>query len=619
MCSLLGELSFNHHLSDQETFLRLNRLAARRGPDFAGYARVDAYCQLGHNRLSILDLSANANQPISSPSGRYHLVFNGEIYNHEEIRERLPKNFYRFKGNSDTETLIVAFDHFGVEPVVEWCDGMFALGVYDQKERQLWLARDFAGIKPLFFGLNAQRIVFASQYDQIASHPAFADEVVDPEVLKLYLEQHFLPAPFGLLNKTGQVEPGEIIRIDSDGNTCKRRYWELPNDTIPTFFDRQQALVILEDALHASAKAELLSDVPLGAFLSGGIDSPLVCYFAQQHTAQRLKAFSIGSDSKVHDESADAATYAKLMDLQHHLEQMRAQEAADMFAAVSNALHEPMADFSIIPTYLVSKLARQEVTVALSGDGGDELFFGYERFWSIAKNIRWQGLPYSVKYLAYGTDRVFGKNKHINSGVLLPSQGWAHRGLHSRFPLELMDAIAPAIKNIPTPPDFKVYDYPLTDNLPQLLRDMRRAEFYGMMQKTLRKVDLASMENSLEVRVPLLKKSFIEMALQIDPFLSYGPNQKKQLLKDLLKQKLPQSPIDNRKRGFTIPLSGWLRQQLKEPVGNVLLNQDHLHAFGFQAKAVQKMWEEHQAGVRDHKWPIFTLYALFKWQEQLGK
>ncbi len=619
MCGILGEISFNHHLSDQEIFLRLNRLAARRGPDFAGYARVDAHCQLGHNRLSILDLSANANQPISSPSGRYHLVFNGEIYNHEEIRERLPKGFHQFKGNSDTETLIMAFDHFGVEPVVEWCDGMFALGVYDQKERQLWLARDFAGIKPLFFGLNEQRIVFASQYDQIVAHPAFAHEPVDPAVLKLYLEQHFLPAPFGLLQGTGQLHPGEIMRVDIDGGVQRRRYWELPTDTTPTIFEWQQALAFLEDAINAATKAELLADVPLGAFLSGGIDSPLVCYFAQQHTSHALKAFSIGSDSKVHDESADAKTYASLMDLQHHLEHMQAQEAADMFSAVSNALHEPMADFSIIPTYLVSQLARREVTVALSGDGGDELFFGYERFWSIAKNIRWQGLPYGVKYLAYGTDRVFGKNRHVNSGVLLPSQGQAHRGLHSRFPAQLMDAIAPAIKNIPAPSDFRVYDYPLTGNLPQLLRDMRRAEFYGMMQKTLRKVDLASMENSLEVRVPLLKKSFIEASLQIDPFLSYGADQKKQLLKDLLRQKLPQSPIDNRKRGFTIPLSSWLRQQLKEPIGDVILNRNDLQNWGFDCEMVQKMWQEHQSGNHDHKWPIFTLYALLKWREQLRK
>jgi asparagine synthase (glutamine-hydrolysing) len=614
MCGILGEFSFRGQLTDQERFLRINRMSARRGPDHRGYSCLDPHCQLGHNRLSILDLSENAHQPMVSPSGRYHIVFNGEVYNHQEIRDRLPRDFYRFKGHSDTETLIVAIECFGFDKVIEWADGMFALGVYDQRERQLCLARDFSGIKPLFYGLDAERIVFASQYDQIAAHPAFADRPIDPQVLKLYLEQHFMPAPFGLLKDTFQVLPGEILRIQLDGKPRKRRYWEFPAVTEPSVFEPKQALETLEVAFAESVRAELLSDVPLGAFLSGGIDSPLVCYFSQQQSAERLRAFTIGSDSAIHDESEDASTYARLIGMQHHLERMDSADAAHIFAEVTRALHEPLADFSIIPTYLVSNLARRDVTVALSGDGGDELFFGYERFGSIAKNIRWQGWPYALKYLFYGTDRVMFKNKHINSGVLSPTQGQGHRGLHSRFPKELMRLIAPGLSSVATPAEYDVYDYKMTSNVRELLGHMRKAEFYGMMQKTLRKVDLASMENSLEVRVPMLKKSLIEASLKIDPLLSFGAGRKKQLLKDLLMKKLPESPIDERKRGFTIPLRGWLREQLREPVAAALLNNDRLTDLGFDPGQVRRMWSAHQSGERDNKWPIFTLYSLLTWR-----
>ncbi len=614
MCGILGEFIFKGVLTEPERFRRLSQMSARRGPDHQGYTRVDAQCQLAHNRLSILDLSANAHQPMASPSGRYHVVFNGEVYNHQDIRNRLPRDFHQFRGNSDTETLVVAIEYLGIEPVIEQADGMFALGVYDQRERQLWLARDFAGIKPLFFGMNAERLVFASQYDQIAAHPAFAKAPVDPAVLKLYFEQHFLPAPFGLLKNTHQLQPGEIIRIHQDGQAHKRRYWELPTLVEPAVFDQRQALEALEATLADSVRQELLADVPLGAFLSGGIDSPLVCYFAQQQATEKLKAFSIGSDSAIHDESADAATYARLLGVEHHVEHMNAQDAATILTEVSRALHEPMADFSLIPTYLVSKLARRAVTVALSGDGGDELFLGYERFGSIAKNIRWQGLPYALKYLLYGTDRVFFKNRHVNSGVLMSTQGQAHRGLHSRFPQDLMGQLAPDLAPVLTPAEYDVYNYGPTGNLNALLGQMRKAEFYGMMQKTLRKVDLASMENSLEVRVPLLKKSFIEASLKIDPLLSVGGGRKKQLLKDLLKHKLPKSPIDNRKRGFSIPLSAWLRKQLRDPFESVLLNHDRLTDWGLDPKAVSRMWDAHQSGTQDYKWPIFTLYSLLTWK-----
>ena len=614
MCGILGELVISGaSLTEQDVFHDILARSQRRGPDAYGVQRIDGRCQLGHNRLSILDLSPLANQPMVSPSGRYWLVYNGEVYNHAELRkwvgdERL------FRGTSDTESLSVAIDRYGVPAVIERCDGMFAIGVYDRRERCLWLARDFAGIKPLFYAFNGRRLVFASQYDQVTAFPEFRDAPVEPSYLRLYLEQHFMPAPFGLHRGTGQLRPGELMRVDEDGRITRTRFWEFPAHVEATVKEQEEALALVEAELEAATRAELMSDVPLGAFLSGGIDSPLVCYFARRNVDWKLKAFSIGSDSPVHDESEDAVAYARLIGVEHHLERMDSSHAAAVMERVSESLHEPMADFSIIPTWLVSNLARREVKVALSGDGGDELFFGYERFWSIGKNIRFQGWPYPLKYLLYGLDRIFGGNRHINSAVLTPSQGPAHQGLHSRFDGAWLERLFPDLKNVPLPEEYDTYTYPLTRNIDELLGHMRKAEFYGMMQKTLRKVDLASMDNSLEVRVPFLKKSFIEAAIKIDPWLSYGPGRKKELLKDLLRRQLPDAPIDNRKRGFSVPLGKWMREQLRAQIEAMLLDTDQHAEWGVASPALQQMWAAHLHGKRDYKWPLFTIYALLRWK-----
>ena len=612
MCGILGELIIGGgSLTELPVFEEILARSRRRGPDAQGVQQIDGCCQLGHNRLSILDLSPQANQPMVSPSGRYWLVYNGEVYNHQELRawvndERL------FRGTSDTESLCVAMDRYGVPAVIERCDGMFALGVYDRQTRCLWLARDFAGIKPLFYAFNGRRLVFASQYDQVMAFPEFRDEPVEPAFLRLYLEQHFMPAPFGLHRGSGQLRPGELMRVDENGRITRTRFWEFPARVQASVQEQEEALELVEAELEAATRAELMSDVPLGAFLSGGIDSPLVCYFARRNVDWKLKAFSIGSDSPVHDESQDAATYARLIGVEHQLERMDSGDALRIMERVGKALHEPMADFSIIPTWLVSSLARRKVKVALSGDGGDELFFGYERFWSVGKNIRFQGWPYPLKYLLYGLDRVFSGNRHINSAVLFPSQGVAHQGLHSRFDKEWLERLFPDLKGVSLPEEYDTYAYLRTGDMDELLGYMRRAEFYGMMQKTLRKVDLASMDNSLEVRVPFLKKSFIETSLKIDPWLSYGPERKKELLKALLRRKLPAAPIDNRKRGFSVPLGKWIRQELRNHFEEILLSCKPIEKWGIDKTSLDLMWKAHLNGQHDYKWAFFSLYSLFR-------
>jgi len=569
---------------------------------------------MGFNRLAILDLSEAGHQPMVSASQRFVLVFNGEIYNHLELRSRL--GAYTFKGHSDTETICAAFEKWGVEQTVQQLDGMFALAVYDQHNRHITLARDFAGIKPLFYGWNGTTLVAASQYDQVMAHPAFRNNSVNPGVLKLFLSQHFLPPPFGLHQNTYQVSPGELVTF-TDGRLSQTRYWHFPAWQQPTVHEQQRGLELLQEVLSKAVRAEMISDVPVGAFLSGGVDSPLICHYARE-VQPAIATFSIGSDSHKHDETERASLFARSLSTRHTEKRMQASITLGLWQDVMKAMHEPMADFSLLPTWLVSHVARQQVTVALSGDGGDELFFGYERFESVAKNIRYQRWPLPARAVLYKLDQWVSGNRHLNDNVLFPSQGQAHQSLHSRFPAAWLDRLFPHLAQVSLPEDFDTYRYEIHDSVPHLLQQMRQAEFYGMMQKTLRKVDLASMENSLEVRVPFLKKTVIEASWQLDPVLNFGMGRKKSLLKQLLTKAVPGvPPADEVKRGFTVPLAKWLREGLRDPVADTLTADHFRSSFGVDRTAIDSLLAAHHRG-EDLKWPIFTLAALAEWKRNVS-
>ncbi|WP_208504296.1 asparagine synthase (glutamine-hydrolyzing) [Roseivirga sp. E12] len=603
MCGFLGQ--FNCTKLPQEQFASLLATSKNRGPDQTGFWSNE-YVQMGFNRLSILEPTSAGDQPMLSPSGRFVVLFNGEVYNHKRLREKLPQTNY--KGNSDTETISVALENWGVKDTIISLDGMFAIVIFDRQSKTIFLARDFAGIKPLFFGQYANQIVFGSQYDQVQQHPLFKNAPIDPQVLKLFLKQHFMPAPYGLHQGLAQVKPGEIIKFALGGKVENTRYWEAPSSPQFEITNPLKAERLVQEELQSCVRDQLLSDVPLGAFLSGGVDSPLICSFAAQEKAN-LKVFSIGSDSTVHDESERSHSFAKAMDLDQELWKLDSKEVIEHWENAMNALHEPLADFSILPTYLVSKLAKKHVSVALSGDGGDELFFGYQRFWSVGKNIRFQHWPKLMRMGLYGWDKYRSGNRNLNSVLLTSSQGEAHELLHSRFKDEWLYKVFPDLQSVKLPEDWDLYNYSNSSNQSVLLNNMRKAEFYGMMQKTLRKVDLASMENSLEVRVPFLNKKLIELSFKIDPELNSGKNKKKQILKNIIAHRIPQVPDDNVKRGFSIPLDSWMREDLKPVFSDVLLS-GQMDRFGVNQHAVESMMTEHSSELASHKWPLFTLYAL---------
>jgi asparagine synthase (glutamine-hydrolysing) len=364
--------------------------------------------------------------------------------------------------------------------------------------------------------------------------------------------------------------------------------------------------------LEKSVKAQLMADVPLGAFLSGGIDSPLICRYAQKNINDKLKTFTIGSHSRVHDESDMALQYASLLNADSELEIMSSNSAASIMDEVMKTVAEPFADTSIIPTFLVSKLAVQKVKVALSGDGGDELFYGYERFWSVAKNRHWHSFPYPLRALVYGADKKLSRSRNINSVVLAKSQGAGHQKLLSGTVYNGFMAVAPDLDYQAhyVAPEYRYHHMSKTSDLVQ---QMRYSEFYDMMQKTLRKVDLASMGNSLEVRVPFLHKSFIEASLKVDFSLSYGKNKKKELLKHLIRREYPGVAIDNTKKGFSVPFTRWLRDDLRQEFQQVLLEKSTADYFGFSLQGTEQILNGHLNGSVDNKWLLFSLYSLFKW------
>ncbi|WP_456439198.1 asparagine synthase (glutamine-hydrolyzing) [Psychroserpens sp.] len=615
MCGIYGEFFKKSKLSSKEAFLKRNDLNILRGPDMSGYWTNSSDCQLGFRRLSILDLSKRGNQPMLSYDSKFAIVFNGEIYNFQEIKADLINENIPFQTETDSEVLVNAIAFYGLIDTLKKLDGMFAFAVYNIEEKQLDLVRDFAGIKPLFYSFDEGNLVFGSRYDQVSKHDLNKNNGIDNSVLRLYLKRHYMPAPFGIINKTFQLRPGEIVSVLSNGTLEKKLYWEFPDlEDTGLIESENEAVNYIEKELTASVHAQMVSDVQLGTFLSGGIDSPLVTYLAKQKDAE-IQSYSIGSDSSKHDESEIATAYAKKIGCKFRLDKMTAKSAMDILEDSMEHLKEPFADFSLIPTYLLCHNAKKMGTVMLSGDGGDELFFGYQRFESVFKNKKGFKLPKSLRYLAYGLDKLLFNKKHFNEVLLQKDLANAHQGLHSRFSDTDINALFPNLEPIANK-DLPYYNYKNNLSDKELLHAMRKAEYYDMMQKTLIKVDRMSMANSMEVRVPFLKKSMIEASLKIDPELAFKNNEKKVLLKRLLGKLIPGTPISHIKKGFSIPLTAWLKKDLKEPIMQTLFDKNFIDTFQLSETELNRIWNMHQTGKKDYKWVLFTLYSLAKWHQQ---
>jgi asparagine synthase (glutamine-hydrolysing) len=621
MCGIAGFIGKGTEADLNEMIATLKQ----RGPDYQGTYLHDAV-GLAHARLSIIDLSSSANQPFLNHDKSIGIVFNGEIYNFQELKNELQKlNKYTFVTTSDTEVLLYAYEEYE-EKLFDKINGMFAFAIYDFRKNQLLLARDRMGKKPLYYGTFSGTFVFASEIKALLRHPAVSREL-NIDALNEYLTFEYVPTPHSIFKNIYKLEPAVYLLWENSTVVKKQPYWKVPFDTAPISFDdaQKQLYSLLNDAVSV----RLVSDVPLGVFLSGGLDSSTVAYFAQKNSTARIKTFSIGFEDKSYDESNYAASVARHLGTEHYVQTLTEKQSLDLIPELSTLIDEPFADPSIIPTYLLSKFTRSKVTVALGGDGSDELLAGYPTFISnyfidsyaalpalfqkVIKRIA-SYLPVSDKNISFDF-----KVKQFIKGFELPKQYVHSLWLGSFSPAEKNCLLSrDALSEVNTLHGLEVIDrylFEVSSATPfnQLLYTYYRTY---LLEDILVKVDRASMFTSLEVRVPFLDYRIVEFLSRLPGNFKVRGFTGKYILKELMRSKIPDEIIDRPKKGFGIPLSYWLRNELK-PLCNELLSEQSLarHSL-FNYAYIKQLKDDHFAIRQNNRKLLWTLMIFQMWYQK---
>lgn len=608
-----------------------------RGPDDSG-AWVDEQegIALAHRRLSILDLSPLGHQPMVSADHRHVVAYNGEIYNFAELREVLVARGHAFRGHSDTEVLLAAVVEWGVEDAVSRCNGMFAIALWDRQERCLWLARDRVGKKPLYYGWAGDTFVFGSELKALWQHPQF-DNPVNRDALALLLRLDYVPAPHAIHVDTFKLLPGSLLRIDAGDVAAgasahspqrdQRRYWE-PRERMaaaiaqPFRGDAREAEQNLDSLLRDAVALRMVADVPVGVFLSGGTDSSIVTALMQAQSRHPVRSFTIGFERSHHDEAHLAREVADHLRTSHTELYVSGADALAVVPTLPAMFDEPFADASQVPTALVARLARTAVTVALSGDGGDELFFGYKRYDRALRNWRWQQrIPAPIRRALARSAAQHGEASRTGGFAALAAEMGA-RGIGDVYRQRIARWRDPA-RAVPgaTLPD-TLYDQPdLLGGAGSAADALMLADFSVYLPEDLLcKVDRTSMAVSLEARAPLLDSRVAEFAWSLPLEFKRHASGNKYLLKQVLRRYLPDSMVDRGKRGFGAPVSAWLRGDLREWAES-LLDRERLHDEGyFDAGAVHGLWQQFQGGERKwhtHLWNVLMFQAWHEhWRAQ---
>lgn len=616
MCGIAGFYS-NQKKFTLTDLTRITAAIKHRGPDAEGLY-MNEVCGLGHRRLSILDLSSHANQPMHSQNDRYVIVFNGEVYNFKEIAQSLQLSTLT---TSDTEVILEAFSLKGVDSIQRF-NGMFSLAIYDKWQKELYLLRDRIGIKPLFYFWDGHDFAFASELKALVSLLPIS-QLINQSAIDHFLHLGYIPAPLTIYKNIYKLPAGKWLKVSKSGLE-EHAFWQSADHILSTITqDETKATRQLDELMRNAVRYQLVSDVPLGVFLSGGIDSSLVAALAVQESPSKVKTFSIGFEESSWNESQYARAVANHLQTEHHEFMVKADDAKGLVDTMLDIYDEPYADSSAIPTMLVSKLAREYVTVALCGDGGDELFFGYGMYqWAQRlSNPRLGLLKKSLSNLL-----KFGKApRYQKASAMFDFPGKVdHVALNSHiFSQEQGYFSEKEIRNLRT---VKVPGE-LYGNLPQagyqkkeLKRDLtpmeRQALFdlqYYLPDELLVKVDRATMLFGLEARVPFLDHRVVEFALNLSPDLKYRNGISKYLLKKVLYQYVPASLFDRPKRGFSIPLQKWLRTDLKYLIDDYL-NEKVVSQFNIVRYAeVDKLKKQFIAGNDYLYHRIWLLIVLHRW------
>ncbi|WP_413934974.1 asparagine synthase (glutamine-hydrolyzing) [Nitrospira sp. BLG_1] len=610
MCGIAGELRFRTNQSACADWDAISSMMSRRGPDDRGFWSGDEHCTLVFRRLAIIDLSPRGHQPMTAGNGRYTLVFNGEVYNFMDLRKQLEHRGVTFRSLSDSEVVLYALIEWGTEALAKF-NGMFALGLYDSVEKQLLLARDYAGMKPLYYLLCNDGIVFGSQYDQLLAHPWSADFKVSEEALGLYLRLGYIPAPWALKENTHLLEPGMWLEVSAEGHCRRGHFYMFPQYAEPSL-KGEEALEAVDEAISAAVKRHLISDVPVGAFLSGGIDSPLVVAKMRSASSKVIETFTIGTGEKHTDETADARAYAREIGVEHTVGYISRDQVLDLTADVIDACGEPFGDYSVFPTLMVSRLARREHKVVLSGDGGDELFWGYpSRFGRLIQLTQDLRSPLWVRRLQWGMKRVLSRVD--DRCLLMDSIGNGHRVMHARFPEALLKTLFPSLPAWPSGCHAYAYEGCDPDQIAQI---SRWHELVYHLTMVLMKVDRASMYNSLEVRVPLLDRQVIDVASKIDwhDCLHVGQKLGKLPLRYTLARMVKYKTLG--KRGFEVPMAAWLRTSLKEMFEEHVLKRTDILGLEINRRDLRTVFESHVNGRYNYARGLWPLLSLALWEKR---
>ncbi|MBR3526081.1 MAG: asparagine synthase (glutamine-hydrolyzing) [Lachnospiraceae bacterium] len=619
MCGIAGFIS---ERNDRAAVLKkMTDALIHRGPDAEGFwLDEQSGVSLGHRRLSIRDLSDTGAQPMSSADGRFVMVYNGEIYNAEELKGKLAEQSegLRFRGSSDTEILLEAFAHLGIRETLEFSKGMFALALYDRKKKEMWLMRDRIGEKPLYYGRVGGDFVFASELSAIAAYPGFTGKI-DRSVIPAYLLYGYISAPATIYEGVHKLMPGGILKLRATfTEACEKtaRWYSLKDAAeraVPFKGSFEEAAEELERLLLSAVSGQLASDVPLGAYLSGGIDSTTVVALMSRLRPGMVQSFSIGFDDPKYDEAPEAAAIAKHLGTIHTERYVTEKELKEVIPKIPSIYGEPYADSSQIPTYLVSALAKSRVTVSLSGDAGDELFCGYRTYPQIAK--LWKVLRCVPQPLRKAAGAVAGI-----TGADIPKLYRAGMCLGAKHVVELKEAVDhydPLIDRLTASPLSIRRPRPCGDALQAMMRD-DLLRYHP--EDILVKVDRAGMAVSLENRIPMLDRDVVEFALGLPSDYLFDGKKQKKILKAVLAHYVPEELTERPKKGFAVPLEKWLKEGDTADWAAELTEHSRAAADGLiRGSELKRLWDAFRKNGRSPRllWNVLMLEQWYRERKRL--